>query len=47
MATTRFEISQYDERRGFNMWSLKMRAILIQIKCVRALDGSWPDDMTF
>lgn len=38
MATTKFEVNIYDGRRDFNMWSKKMRAILMQLKCAWALD---------
>lgn len=27
------------------MWSQKMKAILIQMRCVRALNDSWPQNM--
>lgn len=46
MATAKFEVNQYNGREYFNMWSQKMRAILMQLKFVRALDNSRPIDMT-
>lgn len=28
------------------MWSKKIRAILMQLKCAKALDNSWPVEMS-
>lgn len=46
MASAKFEVAQFDGKIDFNMWCQKMKAILMQMKCVRALDGSWPPEMT-
>ncbi|XP_022895327.1 uncharacterized protein LOC111409515 [Olea europaea var. sylvestris] len=46
MATAKFEMSMYDGRWDFNIWSQKMRTILIQMKCAKALDNTWPAEMS-
>ncbi|XP_022881005.1 uncharacterized protein LOC111398320 [Olea europaea var. sylvestris] len=45
MATTKFEVARFDGKIDYNMWSQKMNAILMQMRCVRALDDTWPQDM--
>lgn len=45
LATAKLEISQFDRKIDFNMWCKKMKAILMQMGCVKALDDSWPIDM--
>ncbi|XP_022868749.1 uncharacterized protein LOC111388305 [Olea europaea var. sylvestris] len=45
MATAKFEVSQFDGKIDFDMWSQKMKAILMQMKCAKALDDSWPEGL--
>ena len=42
------EIEKFDGRGDFNMWRKKMKAILVQQKCVRALGGEkdFPETMS-
>ncbi|XP_022897547.1 uncharacterized protein LOC111411224 [Olea europaea var. sylvestris] len=44
-ATAKFEMSMFDGRGDFSMWSQKMKAILMQQRCARALDNSWPAEL--
>ena len=39
MGSTKVEIENFDDRGDFNMWRKKMRAILVQQKCAKALNG--------
>ncbi|XP_022855577.1 uncharacterized protein LOC111376806 [Olea europaea var. sylvestris] len=44
-ATAKFEMSMFDGRGDFSMWSQKMKVILMQQRCARVLDNSWPAEL--
>lgn len=46
MATTKFEVNIYNRRGDFNMWSQKNKGHLMQMKCAKALDNSWPAEIS-
>ena len=37
MGFSKIEIEKFDEKRDFSMWKKKMRAILVQHKCSKAI----------
>lgn len=43
--STKVELEIFNGKGDFSLWRQKMRALLFQQKCAKALDESWPDDM--
>ena len=39
MGSTKMEIKRFDGCKDFNMWCNKMKAILMQQRCAKALGG--------
>ena len=39
MGSSKVEIEKFDGRGDFNIWRKKMKAILVQQKCAKALGG--------
>ena len=48
MGSTKVEIEKFNGRGDFNMWRKKMKVVLVQQKCAKALGGDkeFPEDMS-
>lgn len=40
MGFFKFQIDKFDGKGDFNMWTKKMRVVLVQQKCAKALEGT-------
>lgn len=46
MANTKVDVEMWNAKGDFNLWSKKMKALLMQQKCAKALDESWGEEVT-
>ncbi|MFQ6656063.1 hypothetical protein Gotur_026331 [Gossypium turneri] len=45
MATTRFEIEKFDSETNFNLWQVRMMAILVQTGLKKVVSGKMPKNL--
>ncbi|MFQ6668565.1 hypothetical protein Gotur_034159 [Gossypium turneri] len=45
MTTTRFEIEKFDSETNFNLWQVRMMAILVQSDLKKVVTGKKPENL--
>ncbi|KAL2480186.1 Integrase catalytic domain-containing protein [Abeliophyllum distichum] len=45
MSPNKFEVEVWSGNGDFSLWRKKMKAVLLQQRCAKAIDESWPEDL--